>query len=447
MKKRLLIITAALLALVLILVSCQRGSGDGTDSGAAPSGDAVDYAASVTLDPGSGTLRSEVTVKTYVDGDTTHFNIPENVYETGLLKARYIAVNTPESTGKVEEWGKKASNFTKEKLSGAESIVVESDTANWDIDSTGTRCLVWVWYKPAGGDAYRNLNFELLQNGLAIASSSANNRYGSVCMQAIDQAKAQKLNIYSGQKDPDFFYGDAREITLAELRINTESYNAQKVAFEGVVVLNNNNGVYVEEFDPENGLYNGIYVYYGFGLSGEGLQILSVGNRVRIVGTVQYYEAGGTWQVSGLTYRQMKPNDPGNIQKLGEGFSGAFVEIDPSQFASGKVTVTVGEDEKKEFDYAALILNSSVSAKSLKVKSIYTTNNETSSSNGAMTLTCEAADGTKVSVRTVVLYDADNRLITADRYEGKTIDVRGIVDYYSGDYQIKVFSDSDITIH
>ena len=60
---------------------------------------------------------------------------------------------------------------------------------------------------------------------------------------------------------------------------------------------------------------------------------------------------------------------------------------------------------------------------------------------------CEAADGTKISVRTVVLYDADNRIITADRYEGKTIDVRGIVDYYSGDYQIKVFSDSDITIH
>ena len=88
-----------------------------------------------------------------------------------------------------------------------------------------------------------------------------------------------------------------------------------------------------------------------------------------------------------------------------------------------------------------------MSAKSLKVKSIYTTDNETSSSNGAMTLTCEAPDGTKVPVRTVVLYDADNRIITADRYEGKTIDVRGIVDYYSGDYQIKVFSDSDITIH
>ena len=53
-----------------------------------------------------------------------------------------------------------------------------------------------------------------------------------------------------------------------------------------------------------------MYVYYGFALSGDGLEILSLGNRVRIVGTVQYYETGDSWQVSGLQYRVMKPNDP-----------------------------------------------------------------------------------------------------------------------------------------
>ena len=45
------------------------------------------------------------------------------------------------------------------------------------------------------------------------------------------------------------------------------------------------------------------------------------------------------------------------------------------------------------------------------------------------------------------LYDADGKLVTADRYMGKTIDVKGIVDYYDGAYQIKVFSANDITIH
>ena len=62
-----------------------------------------------------------------------------------------------------------------------------------------------------------------------------------------------------------------------------------------------------------------------------------------------------------------------------------------------------------------------------------------------MTLTCER-DGVSVAVRTVPLYDENRRLITEDYYLNKVISVRGIVDYYSGSYQIKVFSDADIEI-
>jgi DNA/RNA endonuclease YhcR with UshA esterase domain len=64
-----------------------------------------------------------------------------------------------------------------------------------------------------------------------------------------------------------------------------------------------------------------------------------------------------------------------------------------------------------------------------------------------MTLTCRSKDGITVSVRTVVLYDANNQLITADAYSDKTIDVRGIVDFFDGSYQIKVFTAKDIVIH
>ena len=56
-------------------------------------------------------------------------------------------------------------------------------------------------------------------------------------------------------------------------------------------------------------------------------------------------------------------------------------------------------------------------------------------------------DGQYVDVRTTVLTDKDGNLVTADIYEGKTIDVKGIVDYYNGSYQIKVFSADNITIH
>ena len=39
----------------------------------------VDHAGSVKLNMNSSTIKQEVTVKTFVDGDTTHFNVPESV--------------------------------------------------------------------------------------------------------------------------------------------------------------------------------------------------------------------------------------------------------------------------------------------------------------------------------------------------------------------------------
>lgn len=407
----------------------------------------IDYAGQLKLDMSSDTAKIEATVKSYVDGDTTHFYVPAEVSENGVLKARYLAINTPESTGKIEEYGKAASKFTKEKLSGATSIIVESDDSTWDFDSTGGRYLVWIWYKTSDSEDYRNLNVEILQNGLAIASSSANNRYGTTCTAAIANAKACKLNIYSGQKDPDFFYGDAIELDLKELRTHLEEYNGSKVAFEGVVTRNYNNGVYVEDYDSDTGMYYGLYIYYGFSLNGEGIEILSVGNRARIVGTVSYYETGGTYQVSGLTYRQMKPNDPGNIQKISEGHEPAYVPVTPEQFAVGGVTIENEEGEKQVYSFAELAMDTTISMQSLEVVSVYTTTNEDSSSFGAMTFTCKSSDGYEIIVRTNVLYDEDKNLMTADDYKGKVIDVRGLVAYYDGSYQIKVLSAEDITIN
>jgi len=403
----------------------------------------VDYAGALPFNRGSETVKAEVTVKTYVDGDTVHFYVDEQIMETGVLKARFLAINTPECTGKIEEYGKKAAAFTREKLSLAESIIVESDDGKWNVDSTGGRYLVWVWYRLPGATEYRNLNLEILQNGLCIANSTANNRYGSICMSALNQARSLKLNVHSGQKDPDFYYGDAVELTLKELRSNIENYNGIKVAFNGIITMNSGQSVFVESFDEETGLYYGMSVYYGHGLSGAGLNILSVGNEARIVGTVQYYEAGGTWQVSGLTYRMMKPKDPGNIQKLSDGHSPAWVLTAPETFLSS-ISIPVGEAEQA-FDYAMLALGTSIEMHGLSVKDVYTTMDEESSSYGAMTLTCEA-EGQTILVRTVPLYDG-NVPVTEDFFLGKTIDVKGIVDYYEGQYQIKVFTLPSVIIH
>ena len=441
----------ALLSLLLVcalLAGCFGGpqetpptSGSTTE---APLTEAQDYVAQLQLNMSSETCKQQVTVKTYVDGDTTHFYVPESISETGVLKARFLAVDTPESTGKIEEYGKAASRFTREKLSGAQSIIIESDDAGWNTDSTGGRYLVWVWYRSSENEPYRNLNIELLQNGLALASSTANNRYGSMGMAALNQARSQKLNIYSGEPDPDYFYGDAIELTLRELRCGISGYEGKKVAFNGVVTRNSGNGVYVEAPDPETGIYSGISVYYGFNLSGDGLDILSVGTEVRIVGTVSYYEPGDTYQVSGLTCRPMHPEDPDNLRLLSEGNAPAFLQTDPATFAEGQVTVEYA-GEPVTLPYPQLAMHTTISMDGLKVLSAYTTDNPDSSSYGAITLHCEA-DGYEITVRTAVLRDENNAVITQDAYAGKTLSVTGIVDSFQGQYQIKVLTAGDITI-
>lgn len=436
---KLLAIVLLICMLTASLVSCELfGGGDK---------EMPDLAGEVKLDMNSETLKQEVTVKTFVDGDTTHFYVPTSVYHTGVLKARYLAVNTPESTGKIEEWGKAASKFTRSKLESAVSIIVESDDNKWNIDSTGERFLVWVWYKPSEDADYRNLNLELLQEGLAIASNSANNRYGDTAMKCIALGKEYKLHLHSGEKDPDFFYGKAYPITIKELRLNTEAYTGANVAIEGVITRMYNNGAYIESYDEESDMYFGFYLYYGFNLNGFALDILSVGHKVRVVGSCQYYEAGDSYQIAGIIYNVRKPDDPSNTALLGEGYEPAYQLTDAETFL-GKVNLIVnvdGEEVEQEFDYAELVLGTSISMENLKVVDVYTTSNEESSQQGAMTLTCKV-DGKTISVRTAVLKDADGNLVTADYFNGKTIDVKGFVDRYDGTYQIRVLSINDVTV-
>ena len=445
-----------LLSLLLVLclaAGCFAGCGkdDQTpEPTQAPEFEAVDYVSELKLNMNTSSLKQEVTVYSYIDGDTTHFNVPSTIDPDGVLKARYLCVNTPESTGKIEEWGKKASDFTKETLKNATSIVIESNDEKWNADSTGDRYLVWVWYKTGENEDYRCLNIELIQNGLSISCGTVAERYGDVASSAFQQAKRQKLHVFSGKTDPDFFYGDAYEVDLKHLRTNIALYKGMDVAFEGVVTRNNNNSVYVEKYDAETDMYYGISVYYGFE-TGALLNNLAIGNRIRVVGSVQYYEAGGTWQISDVSYREIKPNDPNNTKPLDDEFHPAANRVtDPSTFANATLDVETypsidsKETETTTFKYAELALNTTIRMNNLYVKDIYTT--PSGNSEGAMTLSC-TVDGVNVTVRTIVLRDENGELLTKDDFLGKTIDVIGIVDYYSGEYQIKVLTSGDIIVH
>ena len=343
-------------------------SSEATLTAAAEDVEKIDYAGQAVLDLDAETQTLEVTVKAFIDGDTTHFYAEG--FPQGILKARYLAVDTPESTGQIEEWGKKAAKFTRSKLENAASIIIESNTSAWETDSTGERTLSWVWYKAPGASTYRNLNLELLQEGLARGSKSGDTRYGALCVPAMAQAQALELNVWSKEKDPDYFYGESLEVDLKGLRLNVEAYDGKRVAFEGIVSYYVNQGVYVESFDEDLQMYFGIYVYYGF--SFKGTSILAIGNKVRITGVVSYYEQGDSYQISDLKYSKFSPSaDDSQLISTGNPVSNAEtkaldfnkkVEVEVPILGTddnGRLIPT-GETVTKTYDYSQLAMNTSI---------------------------------------------------------------------------------------
>lgn len=427
----------ALILLLCTAISCLVACGGGSG---------VDYVAELSLDMSTDSIKQEVTVYKNIDGDTTHFKfkdstkLPEAAREDGYFKARYMAINTPESTGKIEEWGRRASDFTKNALNSAESIIIESDDDKWNPDSTGSRFMVWVWYRTSADSEYRNLNLEILQNGLAVASNASDNRYGDVCTKAFNQARDQKLYVHSGEEDPDFFYGEAIKMTLKELRLSINDYIATTVAVEGVVTRNDgNNGVYIESYDEETERYYGVYVYYSANPSYGVAPMLSAGNLVRVVGKISDFDPDNP-QISGLVYNARDPENEFQMAKLGEGYEASYTEISADTFVNAKETVTVG-DEEREMRVAELMLGTTVSMKNLTVKSV-----KPAQSSDALTIYCDV-DGIEVQVHAPAMYDEYSQPITEEYYLGKTFDIKGVVDVFYEVYQIEFYSLSDIVFH
>ena len=468
MKKfiKLLSIFLLICMIVSVLGGCQLFPPKPT-TGSIGENEWVDYASQLKLDMDTPSLKWEVTVKMHIDGDTTHFYINQSgningISKTpgidGVLKARYLGINTPESTGKIEPWGKKASNFTKSKLENADSIIIESDDENWNVDSTGERFLVWVWYRPEGETEYRNLNLEILQEGLAVSSKSGRYVYAEYCEKAIAQAGEQRIHLYApaNVKDPDFPYGDAQFMTLKELKVNIDQYIGARVAFEGVIVKDSGGSVYIESYSEEDDMYYGISAYYQTsGLDGWGLELLKIGNKVRFAGVVG--EFNGSYQITDLKYDIFDTNNSKNMDLVSEGNAAGYQEVsylhfDP-QSNQGSVRVDTmldGVETTKEIPFMFLAQDASVSMKNLYVKSAYTT--KQGDSKGAISLYC-TVNGVEIQVRTIVLRDENGELITQDKFVGKTIDVKGTIDYYLpegatvGTYQIQVFSINDVTFH
>ena len=198
--------------------------------------------------------------------------------------------------------------------------------------------------------------------------------------------------------------------------------------------MNDAQSVYMEAYDPETDRCYGMCVYYGYGMSAPALSILKVGNESRIVGTFQYHAPSDSYQVAGLSYRMMDPDDPDNIQKVGEG-QPAYASLDPEAFARGTVEVQTVEG-MRTMGCAELALFTTVQMQDLHVA-------DAAADADGLRLTCTAGD-VQVQVRADAAACAE---LMAEGCAGRTIDVRGIVLREDGTYLIRAFESDAVTLH
>ncbi len=263
----------------------------------------------------------------YVDGDTTQFTSYNGCY---TVKVRYLGVDTPESTSEIEEWGKSASLFNKSKLQSAKHVIVQSagcaqtgECVPADLDSYN-RSLAYVWYTDVENptqDDFRNLNLELVYEGYSLFSGTLEEMdedFYYAFVDANDIAKSQKKHMYSGEEDPNYYYGDAVELGLDRLYdenfyTNSDDYGNKysmycdeytKWTFEGVVSKKGGTDFYIQ--DTIDGETYGLYVF-----TLRSYAPIKVGNRIKISGILQYY--GGAYELCGISYSAFNPKN-GDIE-------------------------------------------------------------------------------------------------------------------------------------
>jgi endonuclease YncB( thermonuclease family) len=212
---------------------------------------------------------SQVYLKSPIDGDTAHFYTSKDKSSSQIVKSRFYGIDTPESTGKVEPYGKPASNFTKEKLKNAAekgTIVVSAPIKTYQepmTDTTGSRYLSMIWInetvKDAPYDSLTLLNLWIVQEGFSVVKAlDKMPSYKETFLAAEQQAKDLKLNMHSGEPDPLFNYGSYVDTSILDLKRDMEKtmtdkdYQAQfdnaKVRITGTVAGYANGSIYLQAF-------------------------------------------------------------------------------------------------------------------------------------------------------------------------------------------------------
>lgn len=146
----------------------------------------------IIKDSNAETEKVEVEFNRVIDGDTAVFNIPN--YDEPVT-VRFLAINTPESTNKIEEYGKEASEFTEEKLINSKKIVLEYDNNSTETDKYD-RKLAWIW---VDDELLQNL---LIENGLAkVDYIYGDYKYVEQLEKTQEEAQLRKIGVWKEEID------------------------------------------------------------------------------------------------------------------------------------------------------------------------------------------------------------------------------------------------------
>lgn len=230
----------------------------------------------------------EVELINVVDGDTIKVKgLDENV--------RFLGVDTPESTARIEPWGYAAADFVREKLTSAESIVLQKEG---ELTDSNGRYLAWVWYKPVGSDKYRLLNLELIENAYS-RFTMGESMYYDILLKAHDKTEVTELRIFGEKNDPDFEYSRTPvETTVFEALENHHSYKAgTRFKFKVQIVRIVGNNLFVRDVEVDSDKVGHIYVYTGFGA--DYYNYVNPGDIITLEAQLQYEGQFGT-QLTGV---------------------------------------------------------------------------------------------------------------------------------------------------
>ncbi len=402
-----------LLAFTLVLLSCGGGKNYTNSLKLSASYEGKEF-----IKDGIG----KVELYSTVDGDTAWFKSAGTE-----IKIRFSCVDTPESTGAIEPWGKAASTFTSNILKKAHTLVLQAqDGKAATLDSTGTRYLAFVWYQLQEADDFRNLNLELVEEGYSKSKVDSTALYQDDFNSAATAAMKRKAYVWSSEQDPNYDYGTGQLMTIKEVCEQAADYYGRRVNFEAFVSRIDNNYAYVQN-DVDGETY-GMLVYLGYDQNL--LAAFKKGNKLRVHGFVQEYN--GLYQISGCIYDRF---EKGSTDSKWDQY--VRVLATGQQVEAKEITAT-------ELNNKTVKMRTFVTLKDLTVTDIYSGSEIVGDSiSKQMTVTC-TVNGQKVQLRTSALYD-NARPITENDFRNKLISsVSGIVTEYQNVYQLQIVSFGDV---